>query len=346
MHPLETVQSVTWSEILAPYQTPTLRAGLWQLFTSALPFVLLWGLMVYSLNYAYGVTLLVALPTASFLIRLFIIQHDCGHGAFFPSRAANNALGFMLGILTLTPYAYWRKTHAVHHASSGNLDRRGCGDITTLTIREYNALPPLRQRAYRLYRHPLLMFLIGPAFQFIVKHRFPWDLPTHHNREWRSIHLTNLVLVLLVGLLGATIGFQRFLLVQGPITLVASAMGVWLFYIQHQFEHTYWQHRSQWDFSMAGLRGSSYYDLPVPLRWLTANIGLHHIHHLHSQIPNYKLQQCFNDIPALQQVSRLTLWQSFRCASLKLWDEDQQKLVGFQDAAAIRHSRPVPPPGA
>jgi omega-6 fatty acid desaturase (delta-12 desaturase) len=286
--------------------------------------------MIYSLNYGYWVTLLFAVPTAGFLVRLFIIQHDCGHGAFFPSRTANNTLGFLLGVVTLTPYTYWRKTHAIHHATAGNLDRRGWGDITTLTVKEYLALPKHRQLAYRLYRHPGLMFLVGPAFQFIVKHRFPWDLPSRQKRAWRSVHLTNLILVLLVSLFSLTIGLPRLLLVQLPVTLIASVIGVWLFYIQHQFEPTYWQHHNHWQFHRAGLQGSSYYDLPAVLRWFTANIGLHHIHHLNSQIPSYKLQQCFNDTPPLQNVTRLTLWRSLRCASLKLWDEGQQKLVGFQ----------------
>jgi omega-6 fatty acid desaturase (delta-12 desaturase) len=326
-----------WADILAPYQVSEFRSGLWQVLTSALSYALLMGIMVYSLNYSYWIALLLALPTAGFLVRLFIIQHDCGHGVFFPSRTANNVLGFLLGIVTLTPYAYWRKTHAVHHATSGNLDRRSFGDIRTLTLREYLGLSKRKQLTYRLYRNPFLMFVVGPAFQFIVKHRFPWNLPSAWKREWRSVHLTNLILLTVVSVLGMTIGWQRFLMVCLPVTLIASSVGVWLFYVQHQFEDTYWQSGSLWDFYEAGLRGSSYYDLPKLLRWFTANIGLHHVHHLNSRIPNYRLQQCFDETPALHHVTRLTLWQSLRCGALKLWDEEQQKLVGFQSV--------VPKPG-
>ncbi len=318
------------TDTLVPYQTSEPWLGLSQLLTSALPYVLLFGAMVYSLKYGYWIALLLAIPTAGFLIRLFIIQHDCGHGTFFPSRVANNALGFCIGVLTLTPYAYWRKTHAIHHATSGDLDRRGLGDIKTLTVGEYLGLPKFKRLVYRVYRHPLLLFGIGPAFQFIVKHRFPWECPSEWKRERRSVHLTNLVLLTLVSILGLTIGLQQFLMVQLPVTLLASSVGVWLFYVQHQFEDTYWQRRDQWEFYAAGLEGSSHYDLPRVLRWFTANIGLHHIHHLNSRIPNYKLQKCFNETPMLQRVTRLTLRHSLRCGALKLWDEEQQKLVGFR----------------
>lgn len=322
----------TWAKSLAPYQTAELRRSILQLLASALLYVLCLGAMLYSLNHAYWITLLLAVPTAGFLVRLFMIQHDCGHGAFFASRTANNILGFLLGVLSLTPYAYWRKTHAIHHATSGNLDRRGLGDIQTLTVKEYFALPALARFGYRLYRTPIVMFLIGPAFHFIVKHRFPWDLPASWRREWRSIHLTNLVLALIVCVGGMTLGWQRFVLLQLPVTLIASTLGVWLFYVQHQYAGTYWRSQSEWDYHAAALQGSSHYDLPPILRWLTANIGLHHIHHLNSRIPNYKLQQCYDETPALQQGTRLTLWKSLRCPFLKLWDEERQRLVGFRQA--------------
>ena len=324
------VESAMWATILAPYQVTNLWSASWQLLTSVILYALLFGVMVYSLTYDYWVTLLLAVPTAGFFVRLFIIQHDCGHGAFFPSRAANNALGFLLGIVTLTPYAYWRKTHAIHHATSGHLDRRGFGDIVTLTVQEYRRLPKHKQLAYRLYRHPCLMFGVGPAFQFLIKHRFPWNCPSRWKREWRSIHLTNLLLLTIVSILGMTMGLQQFLMVQLPVILIATSIGGWLFYVQHQFEDTYWQHQNYWKFHAAGLQGSSYYDLPKLLQWLTANIGLHHIHHLNSKIPNYKLQQCFDEIPELHRITRVSLRQSLRCPSLKLWDEDQQRLVGFR----------------
>lgn len=325
----EEMEQVVWTDVLAPFQASELRSSLWQLLTSAIPYALLYSAMVYSLDYGYWLTLLLALPTAGFLVRLFIIQHDCGHGSFFASWVANDALGFFLGIVTLTPYSYWRKTHAIHHATSGDLDRRGLGDITTRTVKEYLNLPKHKQLAYRLYRNPGVMFIVGPAFQFMVKHRFPWELPYNWKREWRSVHLTNLALLVMISALGMTLGLQRFLMVQLPVTLLASSAGVWLFYVQHQFQDTYWQTHDQWQFHAAGLEGSSYYDLPKVLQWFTANIGLHHIHHLNSRIPNYKLQQCFDAVPALQRVSRLTLRSSLRCGLLKLWDEEQQRLVGF-----------------
>ncbi len=221
-------------------------------------------------------------------------------------------------------------SHALHHATSGNLDRRGAGDIETLTVKEYLSLPKRKRLAYRLYRNPFILFGIGPAFYFIVKQRFPPGLARSWKKEWASIHWTNLAILAVVAIMWKTIGIQRFLMVQLPIITIASSIGVWFFYVQHQFEHTYWQHSSGWDFHTAALRGSSYYDLPKILRWFSGNIGLHHIHHLCSRIPNYRLQECFNANPELQQATRLTLRQSLTCTSLTLWDEEQQKLVRFR----------------
>jgi omega-6 fatty acid desaturase (delta-12 desaturase) len=292
--------------------------------------------MLASLEYSYWVTLLLALPAAGFLIRLFIIQHDCGHGSFFRSRIANNTLGFVLGILTLTPYAYWRKIHALHHKTSSNLDHRGFGDVTTLTVNEYLALTRWGRLRYRLYRNPVVLFGIGPGFEFILRHRFPASLPRSWRREWASVIWTNVAIVALVAMMWKTIGIQTFLAVQLPITLLAGTAGVWLFYIQHQFEDTYWERDDAWSFHAAGLEGSSYYDLPGILHWFTGNIGVHHVHHLSSRIPNYRLQQCLRENPELQQVTRLTLWGSLKCARLKLWDEERRKLVGFQHLGSIR----------
>jgi omega-6 fatty acid desaturase (delta-12 desaturase) len=292
--------------------------------------------MLASLEYSYWITLLLALPAAGFLVRLFIIQHDCGHGSFFRSRAANNTLGFVLGILTLTPYAYWRKAHAIHHATSGNLDHRGFGDISTLTVKEYLALTRWRRLRYRLYRNPLILFGLGPFYEFILRQRFPLGLPRSWRREWASILWTNLALLAVVAMMWKTVGIQAFLAVQLPISLLAGSSGVWLFYIQHQFEDTYWEKDDAWSFHAAGIKGSSYYDLPGMLHWFTGNIGVHHVHHLSSRIPNYRLRQCFRENPELQQVTRLTLWGSLKCARLKLWDEERGKLVGFQHLDSIR----------
>jgi omega-6 fatty acid desaturase (delta-12 desaturase) len=314
---------------LAPYQRPDQRLACRQLLTSALPYALGWILMAYSLQYSYWLTCLLAAPTAGFFLRLFMIQHDCGHGSFFPSRRANDALGFVLGVVTLTPYAYWRKTHAVHHATSGDLNRRGFGDITTLTVREYAALSKAQRWRYRCYRHPCVMFGVGVFLQILVKHRYPWNMPSHWRREWRSVHLTNLLLALIVSVLVFTMGLTSFLLIFASIMLIASASGAWLFYVQHQFEGAYWRQSHQWDFYQAALQGSSYYALPRLLQWFTANIGFHHIHHLSFRIPNYRLEACFKNIAELQQATRVTFTRSWRLASLRLWDENQQKLVGF-----------------
>jgi omega-6 fatty acid desaturase (delta-12 desaturase) len=299
-------------------------------------FVAGWWLMLMSLDYSYWITLLLAVPTAGFMVRLFIVQHDCGHGSFFRSRAANNTVGSMLGVLSLTPYDYWRKTHAIHHATSGNLDHREFGDIRTLTVNEYLARSRWGRFTYRLYRSPVVLFLIGPAFQFIIKHRFPLDLPRSWKREWASVLWTNLAIVAILAVVWMTIGIKAFLMVQLPISLVAGAAGVWLFYIQHQFEDTYWEKDPTWSYNDAALGGSSYYDLPRVLHWFTGNIGVHHVHHLSSRIPNYRLQKCFRENPELQKAPRLTLWQSVRCAQLKLWDEEGGRLIGFGDLTRAR----------
>jgi omega-6 fatty acid desaturase (delta-12 desaturase) len=323
---------------LARYRTPDLRRSVWQLADTALPFAALWLAMLFFVGRAYWLTLLLAVPAAGLLIRLFIIQHDCGHGAFFRSARACNALGFVLGIFTLTPYDYWRKVHAIHHATSGNLERRGFGDIDTLTVREYATRGWWRRLQYRLYRNPLVLFGVGPAFQFIIKHRLPTLVPRSWKRERRSIHRTNLALAGAVTLMALVVGLKPFLMVQLPITLLASSLGVWLFYIQHQFRETYWAHEAEWDYVAAGLRGSSYCALPPVLQWLTGNIGIHHIHHLDSRIPNYRLQQCLDENPALQQVTRLTLGYGLKCIFLKLWDEERSTLVGYR---SVRHLGPA-----
>ncbi|KAB2968730.1 MAG: fatty acid desaturase [Thermoanaerobaculia bacterium] len=327
------LDATDWRKLLAPYKNPSWRLASAQLLSSALPFGLLWALMAMVSGRSYLLTLLLAVPASFFFVRLFIIQHDCGHGSFFPSRRANNLLGGALGVVTLFPYGYWKKTHAIHHATSGNLDDREFGDIVTLTVREYRALPLLRRFGYRLYRHPLVMLGVGPFYQFVIKHRFPFDLPFAWKREWRSVLLTDAALAVVVTALGLTVGWTTFALVQLPIVLIAGAVGVWLFYVQHQFEDTYWEHAEEWDYYRAGAHGSSFYDLGPVGHWLTGNIGYHHIHHLASQIPNYRLAACFRDNPEMQRVTRLGLRESLRCARLALWDEERRALVPFRRPA-------------
>ncbi|HEX7119077.1 MAG TPA: fatty acid desaturase [Longimicrobiales bacterium] len=324
-----------WNRLLAPYRGPDTRRSVVQLTTTATLFVASWAAMLWSLDIHYALTLMLAFPTAGFLVRLFMIQHDCGHGSFFRSRRARDRVGFCIGVLTLTPYQYWRRTHAYHHAHSGDLDFRGFGDIDTLTVREYHARSWLGRLAYRLYRNPFVLLGIGPVFHFVVKHRYPWDIPRDWKQAWASVWWTNACLVGIVALMSATIGPVRFLLVHGPVVVITCAAGVWLFYVQHQFEETYWHRHDDWDYFDAALQGSSHLVLPRPLQWLTASIGLHHIHHLNAQIPNYRLQECLEDVPELQHATKITPADGWRLFRLTLWDEDSRRLVGFREARRL-----------
>ena len=320
-----------WAQILARYRAPSHSRSIIELIMTAGPFVLLWLLMWASLDRGYWVCLLLAVPAAGFLVRLFMIQHDCGHGAFFHHRLANDWVGRVIGVLTLTPYDFWRRTHAVHHATSGNLDRRGTGDIDTLTVHEYLALSRWRRLSYRIYRHPIIMFGLGPAFLFIVQHRLPVGLMRAGWQPWLSAMATNVAIAAVVATVISLVGVVPFLIVHLPIMLLASSVGVWLFYVQHQFEHTEWARDGAWNLQEAALHGSSYYDLPSVLRWFTANIGVHHVHHLCSRIPYYRLPLVLRDYPELGVTGRLTLVQSFRCVRLVLWDEALQRLISFEE---------------
>ncbi|MCE9553233.1 MAG: fatty acid desaturase [Planctomycetes bacterium] len=319
-------------KILSDYRQSSLWSSLWQLSVSVGALVGIWTAMWFSLQYSYWLTLLLALPLAGFMVRLFILQHDCGHGSFFASRRINDFVGRALSVLTLTPYQRWRRGHAVHHATSGDLDRRGFGDIHMLTVAEYLKLSRWQKFSYRLQRNPWILFGIGPFLYFVVFQRFAFYEPATWKKERISVYCTNIALLIFWGGLGWLVGYWELLLIQLPPTIIASSAGVWLFYVQHHFEAAYWQPNETWDYFDAGLAGSSYYELPKVLQWFTANIALHHIHHLDSQIPNYRLQACFDENPSLQKVKRITLRESFACASLKLWDEAAQKMVGYPRA--------------
>ena len=325
-----------WNGLLSKYFGADDRRATFQLITTALLFVGSWVLMWFSLRGPYWITILLTLPTVGLLTRLFIFQHDCGHGSYFSSKRANNITGSIIGVATLTPYYYWRRTHAIHHATAGDLDRRSLGDVRIMTVEEYMSLRKLGRLRYRLYRNPVVLFGIGPIWQFILKHRLPADAPRAWRKEWMSVIWTNVALAAILALAHFTIGLKAFFLVQGPITLVSGAFGVWLFYIQHQFRDTYWRNKEEWDFCRAGIQGSSYYDLPRIMHWFTGNIGYHHVHHLASRIPNYKLRRCYNEIKELHRVTRLTLWTSLKSARLALWDEASQQLVSFRSLRSHR----------
>jgi omega-6 fatty acid desaturase (delta-12 desaturase) len=331
------VEGKQWVKSLARYCAPDATRSALELLVTAVPFVLLWALMLFCLrNVGYWLCLPLAVPAAGFLVRLFMIQHDCGHGSFFERRGANSALGRIIAVLTLTPYDYWKRTHAVHHATAGNLDRRGLGDVELVTVAEYRAFPRWRRFAYRLARNPLALLVFGPIFLFVLKYRVPAGLMRGGKEVWISAMATNAGIATVILGLCALVGVRDFLLVQVPISWLAGAVGVWLFYIQHQFEDTYWDRQGAWRFHEGAMQGSTHYDLPAVLRWFTANIGIHHVHHLASGIPSYRLGQVLADHPELRDVSRLTLRQSLNCFRLALWDEQSRRLVGFRSARKAR----------
>ena len=336
---LPKISRPAWVDLVAKYQNPNLWRSLWQVINSLVPYAVLWFLMVRSLAVGYWLTLLLTVPAAGLLVRVFIILHDCGHGSFFKSVKANDAVGVLCGILTFTPYLQWRHAHAVHHASSGDLDRRGVGDVLTLTVKEYMALPWWKRLGYRLYRSPVVMFGAAPLFLFLVGHRF--TAGTSGRRERFNVHFTNLAVLTLALVLTYLIGLKAYLLIQIPIMGLAASAGVWMFYVQHQFEDTYWREHPEWQYADAALIGSSYYRLPKILQWFTGNIGLHHIHHLSPKIPNYKLQQAYDENPLFQRVTVVTLGESLKTIPLKLWDEEQQKLVGFSYLNLLRRKAKV-----
>jgi len=308
-----------------------------ELVITALPLAALWVVAWFAFTVGHAwISLFIAIPAAGFLVRLFMIQHDCGHGSFFSHRHANDWVGRVIGVLTLTPYDFWRRTHAVHHATAGNLDHRGIGDVDTLTVREYRALSHWARLKYRLYRHPLIMFGIGPAYLFLLQYRLPVGLMRGGWQPWASTMATNFAIALIVAILVWFVGIKAFLLVHLPITLLAATAGVWLFYMQHQFERTIWARDGEWSLHDAALHGSSHYDLPAFLRWFTANIGVHHVHHLCSRIPYYRLQDVLRDHPELRVIGRLTLLESLRSVRLALWDEEQSRLVSFREVTALQ----------
>lgn len=320
-----------WAERTAPFRTPSLRRSIGQLAITLAPLAGLVALMALTLEIGYWLTLLLAVPAALFLARLWILQHDCGHGAFFKTGALNDWVGRCLGVITVTPYEMWRRDHAVHHATSGNLDRRGTGDIDTLTVREYLALSPFKRLCYRVYRNPLVLFGLGPIVLFFWKFRFPLGEQIRSPRAWVSVLTTNAMIVLVLGLFAWAFGLVPVLKVWLPVVLLAATIGVWMFYVQHQFETVYWRHEPEWDFHEAAIHGCSFYDLPRWLHWMTAYVGYHHVHHLASRVPAYRLRDCHKAIPELQTVRTIGLRESLKTVRLALFDEDSRRLIGFRD---------------
>jgi omega-6 fatty acid desaturase (delta-12 desaturase) len=322
-----------WYRTTAKYGQSNLRKSLLQLFNTLGPYGLLWALMILSVQweYPYWITLSLALVGGGILVRIFILFHDCCHGSFFASRRANTVLGYVTGILTFTPFENWRHAHNRHHATAGDLDRRGVGDIWTMTTQEYLGAPVSKRLAYRIYRNPFILLGPGAALVFLFLHRF--STKGAGKSERRSVLRTNMALLIVFGMAASTIGLRTYLLIQLPIILIAGGLGLWLFYIQHQFENAYWVRQESWDPMSVALEGSSYFKLPKILQWFTGNIGLHHIHHVRPSIPNYNLQKCHDEIPAFQAVEAVTLKTSFRSLQLALYDAEKRKLIRFRSLA-------------
>ena len=326
-----------WKKIVVRYQLPSTGRAIWQLINTLVPYVGLWYLMYLSLAVSYWLLVPLAMLAGAFMVRAFIIFHDCGHGSFFKSQRANHILGAITGVLTFTPYYHWRWEHSIHHSSSGDLDRRGTGDVWTMTVQEYLESSRWRRFSYRMVRNPFILFVIAPLFLFLVWQRIPNRKA--NLRERLSVYWTNLALLVIAGGLVWAFGWKAYLLIQLIVLMVAGSSGVWLFYVQHQFEGVYWERGESWDYAAAALKGSSFYKLPKLLQWFSGNIGFHHIHHLSSRIPNYHLQKCHEAEPLFQTVKPITLFASFKSFTFRLWDEQRRKLVGYGHLRAIRKQR-------
>ncbi len=319
-----------WFQRLAPYRRAHDGRALFEVLISIIPFLALWLGIWALIQIGHYWALLGVIPAGGLIVRIFIIQHDCGHNSMFSTRKLNDWVGRFLGLLTFTPYDHWKRQHALHHAGSGNLDRRGIGDdILTLTVDEYEALSRFGKFKYRLYRHPVVLFGLAPAYLFLLQHRYPQGAMKDGIRPWASTLLTNLGMIILYGFAIWVFGLKAFLLIQIPTVIVGGTIGIWMFYVQHQFDETHWERDKDWNREDAALFGSSYYDLPKPLMWITGNIGIHHVHHLSARIPFYRLPTVLKDFPELRNVCRLTLWQSFQSVKLALWDEKRRRMVAF-----------------
>ncbi|MEL7106473.1 MAG: fatty acid desaturase [Pseudomonadota bacterium] len=323
-----------WVKLLSKYRDPSALRSWMELAATLGPFLLLWGLAWWALSISPWLTLAISVFNAAFVLRLFAILHDCGHGAFFKNRTVGDWLGRAIGVVTLTPYDVWRRSHSMHHSTSGNLGRRGMGDVHTLTVAEFGALTPLNRLKYRLYRNPFVLFGLGPAYLFFLQNRLPIGL-MESTRFWISAMSTNVAILVVLSLILYFGGVMALLLIFLPSTLLAATAGVWLFYVQHQFETTHWETEEDWHLHDAALHGSSHYVLPSVLQWVSANIGIHHVHHLYSRIPFYRLPEVLRDHAQLSQSNRMTIRESLANARLHLWDEQTKRLLSFSEARAL-----------
>ncbi|MCB0618434.1 MAG: fatty acid desaturase [Saprospiraceae bacterium] len=319
-----------WLKIVTKYQQPSRRKAVIQILNSFLPFLGLWILMYFSLEWSYWITLGLAVINAFFLVRIFIIQHDCGHNSFFKWKKLNDVVGLACSFFSSIPYKYWARSHSFHHAHNGQLEVRDIGDIHTLTVEEYRALPRLKRLGYRLFRNPLVMFVFGPIYYLLVPLRLPMiTLDGWRTVKWAQLY-NNVYLLLAYAILIFAIGWKKFFLVHVPIVVIFGIIAIWFFYVQHQHEQTYKQWKDNWDYLLSSIRGSTYFKLPRLFQWLTGNIGFHHIHHLNSKIPNYHLEWCARENPIFQKhVTTITFWQSLRCMFHHLWDEESQRMISF-----------------
>ena len=329
MNGKKTQKGAEWMEIVSRYNSPDPWRSWWQIINSVGPYLILWGLMIYTIRFSYMLTLILSVFAAGFMVRIFIIFHDCGHGSFFKSKQLCKIVGVITGLIVFTPYHQWHYEHKIHHQTVGNLEKRGTGDVMTLTVNEYKSLPLFRRIYYRIYRNPVVLFVIAPILIFTIAQRFPnKSLPP---KQKLYVHLSTLSLAAAITLIVLLVGWKTFLLIQIPILFIATGHGVWLFYVQHQFRHVLWTNSDNWDYKTVALRGSSLFKLPVILNWFTGNIGYHHIHHLSPLIPNYNLKRCHNENNIFREIKPVTFFSAFESLLLRLWDEKRQMLVRFSE---------------
>lgn len=325
----------SWEKIIMKYNHPDIKRSIWQICNSVIPYIFMWYLMYKSLAYSYWLTLALSILASGFLIRIFIIFHDCGHRSFFVSKRTNNIIGGIMGILAFTPFYKWHQMHYTHHATSGNLDKRGTGDVWTMTVNEYQNSSAQKRFFYRAFRNPFIMFTFGPLLVVFLQNRI-CNRKMTRLAKW-NVYLTNIIIVLIAVVISLFIGFKAYLLIQLPIILIAHSMGLWLFYVQHQFEDVYWERENKWDYKVSAIKGSSFLKLPAILQWFTGNIGFHHVHHLSSRIPNYYLPKCHNENAIFKDVKPLVLFATFKTLTKALWDEANHRMISFRKLKVTSH---------